>query len=700
MKQILSTYLLGDMQVSYIQDHETKAVGIELVPAEAKGNVVPKNSYSVEPCVQLKLVGDNYPNGFSQGRTMRGAETTSLFHYDSQVVEVNPRGDSKTIITCFSHENMTRLEHRLIWHQGYDALEIHTVFHNRGTAVQSLEMLSSFSLGGLTPFAEDEGTGRLILHRLRSTWSMEGRLESVPAEKLQLEPSWQRYSSNSLRFGQVGSMPVREFFPFAAVEDTEQGVTWGVQVAYAGSWQLEVYRKDNGLSLSGGLADRELGHWLKHVAPGESFAAPAVFLTAASGGIDEAAHRLTTMHELPLRSAPHSEQNLPIIFNEFCTTWGSPSAEQVMRIADRLQGKGIEYLVIDCGWYSEEGKNWERSMGDWVPNPELFPEGIGKVADYIRSRGMIPGIWFEIEICGHDAAAFHFTEHLLKRDGIPITTGIRRFWDMRDPWTIEYLTVKVTGMIKEHKFGYLKIDYNDTIGIGCDGAESLGEGLRAQIEAVQLFISTIKAEVPQLVIENCSSGGHRLEPSMLGLTSMSSFSDAHEELEIPIIAANLHRALLPRQNQIWAVLRKSDTAQRIVYSLAATFLGRMCLSGDIEELSSRQWALIDAGIAFYKQAVPVIRHGITYRHGPEVFSYRQPEGWQAIIRVHKNGASAMVVIHTFGGSLPDVLQIPLHEDYRVTSIYAADPIITELSDGLLKVQMAGPFQALALFLER
>lgn len=32
--------------------------------------------------------GDNYPNGFSQGRTMRGAETTSLFHYDGQVVEV------------------------------------------------------------------------------------------------------------------------------------------------------------------------------------------------------------------------------------------------------------------------------------------------------------------------------------------------------------------------------------------------------------------------------------------------------------------------------------------------------------------------------------------------------------------------------------------------------------------------------------
>ena len=41
---------------------------------------------------------------------------------------------------------------------------------------------------------------------------------------------------------------------------------------------------------------------------------------------------------------------------------------------------------------------------------------------------------------------------------------------------------------------------------------------------------------------------------MLHRTSMSSFSDAHETPEIPIVAAALHRLMLPRQSQIWAVL--------------------------------------------------------------------------------------------------------------------------------------------------
>ncbi len=75
---------------------------------------------------------------------------------------------------------------------------------------------------------------------------------------------------------------------------------------------------------------------------------------------------------------------------------------------------------------------------------------------------------------------------------------------------------------------------------------------------------------------------------MLALSAMSSFSDAHESLDIPIIAANLHRVMLPRQSQIWAVLRKGDDQRRLVYSLAATFLGRMCISGDIVDLSDAQ----------------------------------------------------------------------------------------------------------------
>jgi hypothetical protein len=115
----------------------------------------------------------------------------------------------------------------------------------------------------------------------------------------------------------------------------------------------------------------------------------------------------------------------------------------------------------------------------------------------------------------------------------------------------------------------------------------------------------MRKELPHLVIEVCASGGHRLEPSMLALASMGSFSDAHESPEIPIIAANLHRLILPRQSQIWAVLHAADSTQRLVYSLSAGFLGRLCLSGEIDHLSETQWTLVKNAINFYEKVAPL-----------------------------------------------------------------------------------------------
>ena len=214
------------------------------------------------------------------------------------------------------------------------------------------------------------------------------------------------------------------------------------------------------------------------------------------------------------------------------------------------------------------------------------------------------------------------------------------------------------GLLAECGFGYLKLDYNETIGFGCDGAESPGEGLRRQIRGVYRFFERLRERLPDLVIENCASGGHRLEPSLLGRTALSSFSDAHELPEIPIIAANLHRLLLPRQSQIWAVLYPSDSDERLVYSLAATFLGRMCLSGDVDRLSAGQWGVVRTGDG----AVPTGRARHQGRREPPLRrrggELASPQGWQAVRRVSADGRSVLVVAHAFADA-PASLEVPL-----------------------------------------
>ena len=221
------------------------------------------------------------------------------------------------------------------------------------------------------------------------------------------------------------------------------------------------------------------------------------------------------------------DNHMGIAFNEYCTTWGNPSIENVKKICDQLDGKGIQYLIIDSGWYGNS-EHWWDLIGDWEVNSQKFPNGLKEAADYIRSKGMVPGLWFEMESVTNGSIHYEAKEHLIHKNGKILSVANRRFWDMEDPWVISYLAKKVIMVLKECGFGYLKIDYNDTIGMGCDGGDSLGDGLYRKVEASRRFFEKIRQEVPGIVIENCSSGGHRLEPSMMQLVSQASFSDAHE----------------------------------------------------------------------------------------------------------------------------------------------------------------------------
>lgn len=657
MDRILKEYILGDMIARYYLDEE-QHVGLELYPGDMPVPKNPGKRAKLDAMVQIKLAGDIYNGAYAPGNTLRNGESTDRLRYKSQ--EVIMEGDSQTILTCLWDERGYEVRHSLEWEKGQTWVEMWNELLNESRFPIEVEMISSFSLTGISPYLEGDGHNQVMVHRLMSRWSQEGRLISQTMEELQLDTSWSREAVRCERFGQVGSLPVNRYFPFLAMEDKKNHVFWGVQLAHGASWQMEIYRVDENIAISGGLSDREFGHWMKTVRPGESFVTPkAIGTVCRTDSVDILTKRLTDAGQKAADEGPDPEQDLPMVFNEYCTTWGCPSHENIRKILESIKEKGFSYFVIDCGWYKEAGVPWDISMGDYHVSRELFPEGLEKTVKAIKEAGLKPGIWFEIENVGKASMAYQMEEHLLHLDGRVLTTTRRRFWDMNDPWVEEYLTERVIGLLKKYGFEYMKIDYNDTIGMGCDGYESIGEGLRKNVEKSYEFLEKVKREIPGIVLENCASGGHRLEPRFMAATSMASFSDAHECEEIPIIAANLHRAILPRQSQIWAVVREQDSLKRVAYSVINTFLGRLCLSGDVTKLDKKQWEVIELGMSFYKKIISVIKSGQSYRFGPDVASIRHPEGWQAVVRTGEDGEKACVILHTFDGSLPEQIEIPL-----------------------------------------
>ena len=74
MKEIYSTFRLGDMCAVYLLEGDTGTCGLTLLPRELKDRLTLEGWWNIEPVVQMKLLGDAYPDGFSHGHSMRQSE--------------------------------------------------------------------------------------------------------------------------------------------------------------------------------------------------------------------------------------------------------------------------------------------------------------------------------------------------------------------------------------------------------------------------------------------------------------------------------------------------------------------------------------------------------------------------------------------------------------------------------------------------
>lgn len=101
---------------------------------------------------------------------------------------------------------------------------------------------------------------------------------------------------------------------------------------------------------------------------------------------------------------------------------GKPTTEAEFPLIDAAAEAGCEYFCIDCGWYADG--DWWDSVGEWKESRRRFPNGVREVTDYIRKKGMIPGVWLELEvmgICCETAKKFRMTGSLYATESVCMT---------------------------------------------------------------------------------------------------------------------------------------------------------------------------------------------------------------------------------------------------------------------------------------
>lgn len=557
---------------------------------------------------ELVLTGEG-PNFAARSRSVGGC--ANLMRFVGETREDRNDGVLITLEFVRDEPSLCVRQHMLFPHGNISVCRQWASIKNTSSKTVGLEQLSSATLHHIGLSADGRHYDDLRLHIPFSGWSGEAQWREFSPDMLGLtSPDSSHYRALS-----SGSRASAEKNPMAVLCDKRLGVSWFWQIEHSGSWMWEIgnlfYKKHHGLYWLAGGPSEAFGGWWMELEPGEMFETIPVAVGCVCGGFEDAVGALTDYRRVACRRPHPVDDKLPVIFNDYMNClWGNPTLERelpLIRIAAKL---GCEIFAMDSGWYAEPGENWWAGVGEWEVNKKRFPgDTFARVMREIRDHGMTPGIWLEPEVIGvHSPMADKPDSWFLKRHGRRVIYNGRMFLDFRSIEVREWLLEVNSRLINEYTIGYIKYDYNIDLMQGVDSlCGSLGQGLLEQTRALYDFYDALSSRFPHLIMENCGAGGLRMDYGLLSRMQIQSSSDLENFMDYAPLAAGVASVCLPEQMAVWAFPSAPGEAEDTICNMVNCLLGRVHLSGRIDQLNDESLALVREALDLYK----IIRNDLT-----------------------------------------------------------------------------------------
>ncbi len=358
--------------------------------------------------------------------------------------------------------------------------------------------------------------------------------------------------------------------------------------------------------------------------PGDSFVAPEVVCVYSDKGLGQMTRTFHDLYRDHLIRSPYLHKKRPVLINNWEATYFDFNTERLLTIAEQARAEGVEMLVMDDGWFGRRADD-HSSLGDWQVNEDRLPGGLAVLSKGLKDLGMKFGIWFEPEMVSPDSDLYR--SHPDWAIQIPGRTGTmsraQYVLDLSRSEILDYVYESVASILRSADISYVKWDMNrrlTDVGGACLGAERQGELYHRYMLGVYELQERLLHEFPELLLENCASGGGRFDAGMLYYSPQiwcSDNTDAAERLAIqegtaliyPLSTIGAHVSICP--NHVSG--REVPFETRGYVALAGTFGYEL----DITKLSPEERELMRRQIELYHKYQPLVREGDYYRIASE-----------------------------------------------------------------------------------
>ena len=316
-----------------------------------------------------------------------------------------------------------------------------------------------------------------------------------------------------------------------------------------------------------------------------------------------------------------------ILLNSWEGIYLDITEDKIIKMMDDIASFGGELFVMDDGWFGDKypRKQDNSSLGDWVVDKQKLPGGIKALTDAARERKLKFGIWIEPEMTNTTSELFEqHPEWVLQRPGRDLRKGrggTQVVLDMTNPKVQDFVFSVVDNLMTQYpEIAYIKWDANASI-------ENYGSTYLPRAKQSNIYVDyhlglikvlkRIREKYPDLVIQDCASGGGRANYGLLPYFDefwVSDNTDALQRIYIqygtslffPANAMAQHINHVPYWN----------TGKRIIpikFRCDVAMSGRLGIELQPKDMTDEERRQTSTCMADYKQLRPVVQTGNLYR---------------------------------------------------------------------------------------
>lgn len=301
--------------------------------------------------------------------------------------------------------------------------------------------------------------------------------------------------------------------PFFNVHKDGKGYIFAI--GWTGQWNCLVSREEDSVTIKTKIEDTHF-----RLLPGEKIRTSSFVLMPYEGTVTQSHNqwRKLVKEHYSLIGKDNREMHGPLC----AEVWGGMRTSSVLERIDVIEKNNLpfEYIWMDAGWYGEETKpspdefegDWGSHTGDWRVSPLIHPCGLKDVSEAVHNAGMKFLLWFEPERVRRGAPiVFEHPEYFIfsedeKNQDLLLDLGNDEAWN--------YCYYTISNLIEDIGIDCYRQDFNMpplSYWRKNDIEDRKGMTEIKHIMGLYRLWDALLQKFPYLLIDNCASGGRRID---------------------------------------------------------------------------------------------------------------------------------------------------------------------------------------------